>query len=113
MGMMREVLKRRFKNNWKLPDLIILDGGKGHVNMGEKILKDFGLRIPIAGVAKGPKRKNLELSSPRRTNSELRMDKKNILKNKKLLKQITDEAHRFAIRYHRKLREKGLISGDS
>jgi excinuclease ABC subunit C len=113
VGMMREVLKRRFKNNWKLPDLIILDGGKGHVNMGEKILKDFGLRIPIAGVAKGPKRKNLELSSPRRTNSELRMDKKNILKNKKLLKQITDEAHRFAIRYHRKLREKGLISGDS
>ena len=101
VGMMREVLLRRFNNDWPMPDLILLDGGQGHLNMGTEILKGFKLNIPIASVAKGPTRKNLEL---RILNLELESRIKNIIDNKSLIKQIMDEAHRFAISYHRKLR---------
>jgi len=103
VGMMREVLLRRFNNKWKKPNLIILDGGAGHLNMGRKILIELGLNMEIVGVAKGPTRKKLEVVGA----DEVRNEKiKKILQDKKFLKNITDEAHRFAITYHRKLREK-------
>jgi excinuclease ABC subunit C len=105
VGMMREVLLRRFKNDWPMPDLILLDGGQGHLNMAQKLLLELGLDIPLVAVAKGKTRKNLEL---RITNYELGDRIKNILKDKNLVKQIMDEAHRFAIGYHRKLRSKSL-----
>jgi excinuclease ABC subunit C len=101
VGMMKEVLLRRFQNDWTKPDLILLDGGVGHLNMGEAVLKGLGIKISIAAVAKGPTRKNLEIKSRN-------LDKRSqlFLENKNLLKQIMDEAHRFAIGYHRKLRRK-------
>jgi excinuclease ABC subunit C len=107
VGMMREVLNRRFYNDWPMPDLVLLDGGVGHLNMAEKLLhKELGLNVAIASVAKGPKRKNQEL---RITNHELKPEIKNILSNKNIIKRIMDEAHRFAIAYHRKLRKGNFI----
>lgn len=117
VGMMREVLTRRFNNNWPAstrrdgsskrgwpkPDLILLDGGQGHLNMASNLLKTYKLDIPIVAVAKGPTRKNLEL---RILNLEGKSGIKNIVRNKLLIKQIMDEAHRFAIGYHKKLRKK-------
>jgi len=103
VGMMREVLLRRFNNKWKKPNLIILDGGAGHLNMGREVSGELGMSIEIVGVAKGPTRKKLEVVGI----NEVRNEKiKKIISDKKFLKNITDEAHRFAITYHRKLREK-------
>ena len=110
-GMMREVLARRFKNSWRLPNLIILDGGRGHVNAVEKIIEEFDLSIPLVGVAKGPTRKieDYKIVFSRKfpvTNSHFSKEIRKILEDKKMIERITDEAHRFAISYHRKLREK-------
>jgi len=105
VGMMREVLMRRFKNDWPQPDLILLDGGKGHLNMAQKLISELGLVVSVAAVAKGKTRKNLQLVT-----YNLQRDTGNILKDKNLLKQIMDEAHRFAITYHKKLRGKNLLS---
>ncbi|MFA6183529.1 MAG: GIY-YIG nuclease family protein [Parcubacteria group bacterium] len=105
-AMMQEVLLRRLKNNWKLPNLIILDGGRGHLNMGIKILGENGFNIPIVGVAKGVERKKIEVvGEDNIKNKKI----KAILADKKLLKRITDEAHRFAITYHKKIRDKELV----
>jgi len=106
VGMMREVLLRRFKNDWAQPDLILLDGGKGHLNMAQKLLLDLGLIIPTVAVAKGPTRKKLGLYSG---NYELSKKINNILSDQHLLSRIMGEAHRFAIAYHRKVRRKNLL----
>jgi excinuclease ABC subunit C len=107
VAMMKEVLLRRFKNDWAMPDLILLDGGVGHVNMADKLLhNELGLAIDIVGVAKGPSRKNLKFEI---LNLKLNQEIQNILDNKLLIKNIMDEAHRFAITYHRKLRSKNAL----
>ncbi len=106
VGMMREVLTRRFSNDWPKPDIILLDGGQGHLNMGADVLKSFKLNIPIVAVAKGPERKNLELRS---MNYELNEEIRSVIKNKLLIKRIMDEAHRFAISYHKKVRRRNFI----
>lgn len=103
VSMMKEVLQRRFKNKWREPQMIIVDGGKGHVNMAEKVLKELKKEIPLIGVAKGPDRKKLEVV---RSNFVLNEDLEKLISNEKFLKRITDEAHRFAITYHRQLRDK-------
>lgn len=95
VGAMEEVLLRRLKNNWPRPSLIILDGGAGHLNMARRVLRNFHLEIPLLAVAKGPERKNLDLRSYGTVPK--------ISKN--LVEQVCDEAHRFAISYHRKLRK--------
>jgi excinuclease ABC subunit C len=107
VGMMKEVLLRRFKNDWPMPDLIILDGGLGHLNMAQKLISELGLAVTLVAVAKGPTRKNHEL---RIMNNELSHEMRNLLNNKNFIKQIMDEAHRFAINYHKKLRKKGLLT---
>ncbi|HEX7586659.1 MAG TPA: GIY-YIG nuclease family protein [Patescibacteria group bacterium] len=113
VGMMREILLRRFKNAWSQPELIFLDGGKGHLNMGERLLTELGLVIPIVAVAKGPTRKisNFQfLISNQIPMSKIPKEIINVIRNKNLIKQIMDEAHRFAIRYHRQLRKNGLLA---
>ena len=102
IAMMREVLERRIKNDWPIPSLILLDGGRGHLNMAKKVFKNNNLNIPIISVAKGPSRKNLELHS---INYKKNTKIEKIITNHNLLGQIMDEAHRFAIQYHRKLRK--------
>jgi excinuclease ABC subunit C len=107
VGMMREVLSRRFRNDWPMPDLILLDGGQGHLNMAEKLLhEELGLAVDIAAVAKGQTRKNLKFKI---SNLKLNQEIQNVLKDKFLVKRIMDEAHRFAIVYHRKLRGKSTL----
>ncbi|HCP08247.1 MAG TPA: hypothetical protein DIT25_00375 [Candidatus Moranbacteria bacterium] len=106
-GMMKEVLTRRFHNTWNKPDLILLDGGKGHLNMAQKVLLDFGLIIPTVAVAKGPTRKKLDLYLG---NYKISKEINNILSDQNLLSKIMGEAHRFAIGYHRKLRRKNLLN---
>lgn len=112
VGMMREVLTRRFNNDWPKPNLILLDGGSGHLNMGKDILKSFGLNIPMVAVAKGPTRKisNFQfLISNQIPMSKFSNDLKIIANDRNLLGRIMSEAHRFAIRYHKKLRKKEFI----
>ncbi|MFA6383156.1 MAG: GIY-YIG nuclease family protein [Parcubacteria group bacterium] len=112
VGMMREVLLRRFQNDWPQPDLILLDGGKGHLFMAERLLQELNLEMPMVTIAKGKSRKNLnfqfsifnQFSIPKFSNL------KNIINDKNLIKRIMDEAHRFAITYHKKLRRKNLLS---
>lgn len=107
VGMMAEVLFRRFKNSWPRPDLILLDGGRGHVNMAEKILKELSLKIPVVGVAKGPNRKSIKLQKTEAGKYQKSIEE--IIKDKTLVKRIMDEAHRFAIQYHKKLRDSSLV----
>ena len=108
VGMMKEILIRRFNNNWLKPDLIILDGGKGHLNMAQQIFKALNLEIPIIAVAKGPTRKisNFQFLISKQIPKSKAQKMKNIFDNKDLLANITSEAHRFAINYHKKLRNK-------
>jgi len=98
-GAMEEVLSRRFKNNWPRPNLIIIDGGAGHLNVARKVLRNYKIEIPILAVAKGPTRKKLDFRSFG-TLPEI---------SKNIIGQIRDEAHRFAISYHRKLRREKFI----
>lgn len=108
VGMLAEVLRRRFKNDWPQPELVLLDGGQGPVNMAEKMLRqELGLALVIAGVAKGPTRKKTELYFP--SGEEISSAVQKILADQKLIRQIMAEAHRFAIAYYRKLRRKNFI----
>ena len=110
VAMMREVLLRRFGNSWPKPELILLDGGKGHLNMAQGVLNDLKLDIPVIAVAKGSTRKKLDIYQSKflltylGRNEEIREKYNRILSDAKLLEHIRDEAHRFAISYHKKLR---------
>jgi excinuclease ABC subunit C len=90
-----------------MPDLILLDGGQGHVNMAAKIAQELGLIVPIVGVAKGSSRKKLELQFA--DTGKITKEIQKVLDNKLLVKRIMDEAHRFAITFHRKLRRKNAL----
>lgn len=102
-GMMEEVLQRRLRHlEWPYPDLLIVDGGKGQVSSGLKAMKQFNnLAIPLIGLAKREETiitsDIKEISLPKDSNAL------------KLIMRIRDEAHRFAITYHRKLRSKSFI----
>jgi len=104
-AMMREVVGRRIRRlvreGAELPDLIIIDGGRGHLNTARRVLEEEGVSIPIAGLAK---REEL-LYLPDR---ELPISFPPSSAGLRLLQHIRDEAHRFAITYHRRLRKKGV-----
>lgn len=109
-GAMRQVLDRRYrkivKGEGKLPDLILIDGGKGQVSTAFEVLGEVGLSdLPMIGVAKGEERKaGLEqLFFPDR-NEPLRLASDH--PGLHLIQQIRDEAHRFAISGHRNRRAK-------
>ena len=88
------------RDQWPLPDLILVDGGLAQANAAKKILMRAGLRIPIVGIAKGPERKR---------NDIIGAIPKGVTKT--TLIRVRDEAHRFAISYHRKLRAKRSLEG--
>ncbi|MCM3357729.1 excinuclease ABC subunit UvrC [Psychrobacillus sp. MER TA 171] len=111
-GAMREVVRRRYtrvlKERLPLPDLIIIDGGKGQIEAAREIIEDeLGLDIPIAGLAKDAKHQ---------TSSLLYGDPLAIIPMKRtseafyLLQRIQDEVHRFAITFHRQQRGKHTIA---
>ncbi|MDQ7822479.1 MAG: excinuclease ABC subunit UvrC [Candidatus Eremiobacteraeota bacterium] len=111
VAMMRELLERRFtvkdgadgKEAWKasLPDLVLLDGGKGQLSMGMSLFEEMALEIPLVSLAK----KNEELyRSPGDTPLILPKDSRLL----HLMQHMRDESHRFAVTYHRKLRSREL-----
>ena len=102
---MREVLIRRYHNqNLPVPDLVLLDGGKGQITVARQVWHELALNIPLLGIAKGPERKVGK--------EELIRDDGDIFSLEEhdpafhLLQSIRDEAHRFAITGHRKKRDK-------
>lgn len=108
VGAMEEVLRRRLQravthpNAWPLPELMVIDGGELQVQRVHDVLDEFGLRVPIVGIAKGYDRKQDRLVYDE-TNTELR---RVVTSFKDVLRYARDEAHRFAGSYHRVLRSK-------
>jgi len=95
-----EVLSRRVKHDeWKRPDIILIDGGRGQLNAVMPIFEKAGWNMPVFGLAKGPDRKNDEVIPADPTDWEL---KRIVESQKRLFQQVRDEAHRFAISKYRK-----------
>lgn len=106
-AMMQEVLKRRFEKEGVLPDLLLIDGGRGQLNIALKVLKEMGLKnISVAAVAKGKKGEEDKIYVPQRKTPFLFKNHVSVLN---LLKHIRDEAHRFAINYYKHLHRKALL----
>ncbi len=116
-GSMREVLTRRFTHGLKerrenkelgkftvFPDLILMDGGKGQVNVALQVLDELHLNIPVCGMVKDDYHRTRGLYYH---NEEIPIDKSS--EAFRLITRIQDEAHRFAIEYHRQLRSKGQV----
>ncbi len=120
---MREVLSRRFLHGMeeademqakdmdtsygsftKFPDLLLMDGGKGQVNIALEVLEELGLSIPVCGMVKDDNHRTRGLYFH---NEEIPIDRSS--EGFKLITRIQDEAHRFAIEYHRSLRSKSQV----
>lgn len=98
-AMMKEVLSRRLNHKeWKKPSLIIVDGGKGQISSAQKAIFEANEDIPLIGIAK---REELLITTDFRV---IKLSHKSGALT--LVRRIRDEAHRFAITYHRKLRDK-------
>ena len=111
----QEVLRRRFRvakageegneeeRRWAMPDLVIVDGGKGQVSAAKEVLDELGLHdLPLAGLAK----EREELFLPGRSDAVLLPPTSSALY---LVQRLRDEAHRFAITYHRTLRDRRTV----
>ncbi len=109
LGAMKEVIYRRYykvlmEESYK-PDLIVLDGGKGQINVCKEILSSLNLNIPIVGLVKDDRHRTNHL-----LNENLEEIKINASSNLFLyLSKIQEEVHRYAISYHRNIRSKGLL----
>ena len=116
-GSMREVLTRRFTHGLRereeseelgkftvFPDLIMMDGGKGQVNVALEVLNSLHLDIPVCGMVKDDHHRTKGLYY---NNVEIPIDRSS--EAFRLITRIQDEAHRFAIEYHRQLRGKGQV----
>lgn len=116
-GSMREVLSRRFTHGLRereeskelgsftaFPDLILMDGGKGQVNIALEVLDSLHLQIPVCGMVKDDKHRTRGLYYQ---NEEIEIDRSS--EAFRLITRIQDEAHRFAIEYHKQLRGKGQV----
>jgi len=102
-AMMAEIIARRIRHTeWKKPNLMLIDGGKGQLSIVNKTIHNAHYVVPVVSLAK----KNEELFIPNRLNS-IRLAKNN--EGLKLVQRIRDEAHRFAITYYRKLHNKYTI----
>ncbi|KXK27485.1 MAG: UvrABC system protein C [candidate division WS6 bacterium OLB20] len=115
-AMMREVLTRRLKRSEssddesfrELPDLLIVDGGKGQLSSAYQILTEQGFALPVIGLAKRME----EIFIPREEDGELGFLKRTLRAGSEgrfLIQRIRDESHRFAISYHRNLRSKSQL----
>ncbi|MDO8576633.1 MAG: UvrB/UvrC motif-containing protein [bacterium] len=96
---LREALERRLAHpEWPLPRVFVIDGGKGQLNAAQKVLNEAGVRVPLVAVVKN------EFHKPER----LIGDKHSIAVNERDILLANSEAHRFAISWHRKRRQKAL-----
>lgn len=107
---MKEVLSRRFTHSGEdgrfgvFPDIILMDGGRGQVNIALAVLEELNINIPVAGMVKDDNHRTRGLYF---NNVEIPIDTRS--EGFKLLTRIQDEAHRFAIEYHRSLRSKTQV----
>ncbi|MHA1417862.1 MAG: excinuclease ABC subunit UvrC [Candidatus Heimdallarchaeaceae archaeon] len=103
--MMKEVISRRYKSETlikdPLPNILIIDGGKGQLSVAVKVLKVLQLNIPAISIAK----KNEEIFVEHQNEPIILEQKSAVLR---LIQYVRDESHRFAINYHKKLREKSV-----
>ncbi|MCM1370898.1 MAG: excinuclease ABC subunit UvrC [Clostridium sp.] len=109
---MREVIYRRYfrvlKDNLERPDLIIVDGGIGQMNIAREVIDSLNMKIPVIGLKKDDKHSTSALLA----NSpivEIEIDKKSNLFY--YLERMQDEVHNFTINYHKQIRSKGTLSG--
>lgn len=111
---MRQVIRRRYKRvlkeNLPLPDLILVDGGKGQISVAQDVLEnELGLFIPIGGIVSDEKHKTAHLlygEPPEIVNLGRKSNEFY------LIQRIQDEVHRFAIRFHRQVRGKSFIQSE-
>jgi excinuclease ABC subunit C len=109
---MREVIRRRYvrvlRENLPLPDLIVVDGGKGQISAATDVLEnELGLFIPVCGLVKDDKHRTSQLMAGDPPQIiPLSRDSKEFY----LLQRIQDEVHRFAVSYHRQVRAKSMIA---
>ncbi|HTZ11911.1 MAG TPA: excinuclease ABC subunit UvrC, partial [Candidatus Margulisiibacteriota bacterium] len=105
-GMIREVVRRRYsrvlEEKLPLPDLILIDGGKGHLLSAQKELKELGLKVPLISIAK--EKENIYISG-RQSPLNFKSDTPAL----NLIRRVRDEAHRFAVAYHHLLRKKRIV----
>ncbi len=97
-------MEEQFGKFTKFPDLILMDGGKGQVNIALRVLEELHLDIPVCGMVKDDHHRTRGLYFE---NEEIPIDKTS--EGFRLITRIQDEAHRFAIEYHRSLRTKGQV----
>ena len=97
-------LENEFGSFTRFPDLLLMDGGKGQVNIALQVLGELKLEIPVCGMVKDDNHRTRGLYYQ---NREIPMDTRS--EGFKLITRIQDEAHRFAIEYHRSLRSKGQV----
>jgi len=99
-GALEEVLSRRFRHTeWGLPSLIVMDGSVAQINIAKKVLNRYQFKIPVVGVVKDDKHKAKAIQG----------DEKIIKKYKKEILLANNEAHRFAITFHKKRRNKNFL----
>ena len=100
----KENLDEEFGSFTRFPDLIMMDGGRGQVNIALEVLDKLNLQIPVCGIVKDDKHRTRGLYF---NNEEIPIDRDS--EGFKLITRIQDEAHRFAIEFHRSLRSKGQV----
>ena len=110
-GTMREVIYRRYfrvlKDNLEKPDLILVDGGIGQVNVAREVIESLGMNIPVAGLKKDDKHStNMLLGKYPLEEIEIKKDSYLFL----LLTRMQDEVHRYTITYHKDIRSKGALT---
>ncbi len=110
-GTMREVIYRRYfrvlKDNLEKPDLILVDGGVGQVNVAREVIDSLGMNIPVAGLKKDDKHSTSMLLG-KYPLEEIPIDKTSYLFL--LLTRMQDEVHRYTITYHKDIRSKGALT---
>ena len=108
VGMMKEIMDRRLYHarEWPLPDVVLVDGGWGQINAVREILAEHKIKIPVLGIAKGFDRKQDRLIADPNNPELVRVAGL----HKDILLRVRDEAHRFAIGYHKLLRKKKLLN---
>ena len=110
-GTMREVIYRRYfrvlKENLEVPDLIIVDGGIGQINVAREVISQLGLKIEVCGLKKDDTHSTNMLLG-KEPLEEIKIDKRSDLFL--LLTKMQDEVHNFTISYHKNIRSKGALS---
>lgn len=96
---MQEAVHRRFRRDERTPDIILVDGGKGHVSSVGEVLKEIGVTVPVYGMVKDDRHRTRALVSADR---EIELSKNPEVY--RLVALIQEEAHRFAVKYNRKMR---------